>query len=78
MIALIGRAAGKALAWVLPIVLPFIYEKISSAVKGWIDRRRASAEIERKNQLARELTEAAQTKEERDAAANAIRNNLGS
>lgn len=74
MAAFFGRIA----ALLIPPILNWLYGKAASWVTGCLARRRALAEIKRQNELARKLTESAQTKEERDAATDNLRDRFDS
>jgi hypothetical protein len=63
--AWLGRVAAAA----LPIILEWVWGKTSRAIRGWLARREAEKKIREENASAREQTEKAQTKEERDRAA---------
>lgn len=57
------------------VALNWAYGKISSLLTRALEKKRVQEEIRAKNKQIREQTESAQTKEERDAAAeNDIRN----
>ena len=64
---------GKVFGLLIQPVLNWLWDKLSGLLKAYLDRRKAKAEIEKKNKEVREQLEKAETKEEReDAAKNLI------
>jgi hypothetical protein len=62
----------KLIGWVVTPIITWVIGWISMAIQKWLAMKEAKAEIEKKNAQILELTEKAQTKEERDNAAKEV------
>jgi hypothetical protein len=66
----------RILNLVLPGLLSWIGERLAQAYESWDARRRERDAIREKNERIRKETEAAQTTQERDRAAEDLRSNF--